>query len=320
MSTSAPFMRIAGELRHRIETGELSPGARVPSTRAIVDEWGVAMATATKVLTELRQQGLVRAVPGVGTVVAMHRQAVRATPVRRRQGNPDVELTEERIVAAAIAIADAEGLDAVSMRRMASETGVATMSIYRHVQDKDDLLLKMQDAVFHEFRVPSDPPDGWRARVEIAARMLWDSCRRHPWLAMAMSITRPQPLVGAMPFSEFVLAALDGVGLDHDTTFTAYITLVSYVRGMAVNLELEAEAQAITGIDNEEWLNAQERDVRAIVEGGRFPVFTRYVSQEYDFNLDNVFEFGLGRLLDGLSAHADKVKLERSNTGRHRSE
>ncbi|MYR86592.1 GntR family transcriptional regulator, partial [Streptomyces sp. SID685] len=59
--------QIVGELRRRIETGELAPGERVPSTREITRQWGVAMATATKVLTELRREGLVRAVPGVGT-------------------------------------------------------------------------------------------------------------------------------------------------------------------------------------------------------------------------------------------------------------
>ena len=79
MSTSAPaprYLEIAAELRRRIESGELAPGMRVPSTRGIVDEWGVAMATATRVLTELRQQGLVRAVPGVGTVVEGARRHV----------------------------------------------------------------------------------------------------------------------------------------------------------------------------------------------------------------------------------------------------
>lgn len=69
---AAPSLRIAAELRRRIETGELRPGDRVPSTRAITAEWGVAMATATKVLTALREAGLVRAVRGVGTVVAEH--------------------------------------------------------------------------------------------------------------------------------------------------------------------------------------------------------------------------------------------------------
>jgi len=274
----------------------------VPSTRAIVDEWGVAMATATKVLTELRHQGLVRAVPGVGTVVEGDRRGTRAAPPPRRHSSLERGLRSDRIVAAAIAIADAEGLSAVSMRRVANEVGVATMSLYRHVEDKDGLLLQMMDTVFRSWRLPPDPPAGWRPRVEIVARMIWDACRQHPWLASAMSITRPQASAGGLPVSEFLLAALDGLGLDHQATFTAYITLVNYVRGTAMNLELEAEAEAATGVDNEEWLDAQEPKMRAIIDADVFPVFTRYVSQDYDFSLDQLFEFGLARMLDGLAA------------------
>ena len=67
--TTPPYLRIVGELRRRIMAGELGPGDRVPSTRQIVREWGVAMATASRALTALRQESLVRAVPGVGMVV-----------------------------------------------------------------------------------------------------------------------------------------------------------------------------------------------------------------------------------------------------------
>jgi len=284
----------------------------VPSTRAIVDEWGVAMATATKVLTELRHQGLVRAVPGVGTVVEGDRRGPRAAPSPRRHSSLERGLTSDRIVAAAIAIADAEGLGAVSMRRVANEVGVATMSLYRHVEDKDGLLLQMMDTVFRSWRLPPDPPAGWRPRVEIVARMIWDACRQHPWLASAMSITRPQASAGGLPVSEFLLAALDGLGLDHQATFTAYITLVNYVRGTALNLELEAEAEAATGVDNEEWLDAQEPKMRAIIDSDVFPVFTRYVSQDYDFSLDQLFEFGLARMLDGLAVLVGGSPADRS--------
>ncbi|MFD0349486.1 GntR family transcriptional regulator [Kitasatospora aburaviensis] len=68
--TEPPFQRIAAELRRRIATGELAPGERVPSTRRIAQDWGVALATATKALTVLRLEGLVEALPRVGTVVA----------------------------------------------------------------------------------------------------------------------------------------------------------------------------------------------------------------------------------------------------------
>src|SRR5918997_2298751 len=79
-----PYRRIAREIAQRIAGGELAPGARVPSTRQIVERYGVAMATASKVLTHLRQQGLVRAGPGVGTVVvAPSRRTGPATPPDR---------------------------------------------------------------------------------------------------------------------------------------------------------------------------------------------------------------------------------------------
>lgn len=304
MSTSAQarYREIAAEIRRQIESGELAPGARVSSTRAIVDEWGVAMATATKVLTELRHEGLVRAVPGVGTVVEGNRRPERPVPPARRHAPPDGGLTSQLIVAAAIAVADAEGLAAVSMRRVATEIGVAPMSLYRHVADKERLLLEMLDAVFLSRQLPSDPPDGWRPRVELAARLMWDACRRHPWMARAMSITRPQALRGALPFSEFLLTALDRLGLDHQSTLTAYLTVINYVRGTAFNLELEAEEEAATGVDSEEWLESHEPDLRAFTETGEFPVFTRFVTQAYDFSLDQLFEFGLARMLDGLAA------------------
>jgi AcrR family transcriptional regulator len=261
------------------------------------------MATATRVLNELRQEGLVRAVPGVGTVVQGRGAAPSPAAVRpRRRATSAEALTPERIVDAAVAVADAEGLAAVSMRRVAGEIGAATMALYRHVADKEDLVVRMMNAVMEAWRPPAEPPAGWRPGVELAARVYWAGCREHPWMASALSITRPQPLAGALPFSEFLLATLDGLGLDHQTTFTAYLMLVNYVRGMALNLELEAEAEAATGVDNEEWMEAQEPQLAALVGAGEFPVFTRYVTREYDFDLDRLFDFGLQRMLDGLAA------------------
>lgn len=307
MRTSAEgprFRAIVDELRVRIKCGELAAGDRVPSTREIVRRWDVAMATATRVLSELQREGLVRAVPGVGTVVepmapvAPPPSSTRRAPVRRSTDEP---LTVTRIIAAGVAVADEEGLDALSMRRVAGELGVATMSLYRHVDDKDDLLLRMLDATLGEMRLPATPPDGWRARLELAARTFWNTLRRHPWAAPAMSFTRPQMLAGVIPYAEFVLSALAGLGLDHQTTLTAYITLLAYVRGTAMNIEQEAEAEAATGLDSETWMEGQAPALRALTESGRFPVFARVTSEDYDYDLDELFEFGLQRMLDGLA-------------------
>ncbi|MEW1912501.1 TetR/AcrR family transcriptional regulator C-terminal domain-containing protein [Kitasatospora sp. NPDC085895] len=315
------YRRIVDELRARIEQGELAPGDRVPSTREITRQWGVAMATATKALTELRRTGLVRAVPGIGTVVAAPQAPSPAGPppaaplpapvkaprtgATDPRGSRDAALTADRIVAAATAVADAEGLAALSMRRVAAELGVATMSLYRHVADKDDLLLRMLDTALAEFGFPDERPDGWREPLALAARMLWDTCRRHPWLAPALSMTRPQIVPSAMPFTEWVLGALDGRGLDPWTVFTTHLTLFNYVRGTAVNVESESTAMADSGLDADEWMATQEPALLALMDTGRFPLLQRHVTDGYDFDLDRLFEFGLQRLLDGIAALVD---------------
>ncbi|MER8185936.1 TetR/AcrR family transcriptional regulator C-terminal domain-containing protein [Kitasatospora sp. NPDC094015] len=303
------YAQIADELRQRIDSGELAPGDRVPSTREITRRWGVAMATATRVLTELRQAGLVRAVPGVGTVVtdraggarsAVAPPATRSAPAPRRQAAGSGP-TAERIVSTAIAVADAEGLAALSMRRVAAELGMATMSLYRHVADKEDLLTRMLEACFTDHPLPADPPDGWRPRLELVARALWTMFRRHPWLASALSVTRPQPVASALPFTEWVLEALDGRGLDLQAVFTAHLTLFNYIRGTALNLEMEAEAEALSGLTNDEWMDTQEPPLLALLTTGRYPTFARLATTGYDFDLDGLFEFGLQRILDGIA-------------------
>ena len=298
--TEPPYARIVAELRDRIESGALAPGDRVPSTREITRQWGVAMATASKVLSTLQQAGLVKAVPGTGTVVET-REAKSPQPQPHRRTHSESTLSVARTVATAITIADAEGIAAASMRRVAADLGVAPMSLYRHVVDKDDLVTHMLDTVLREARLPSDAPPDWRSRLEIAGRLLWHTFTVHPWLASALSLTRPQPVSGGLAYTEWVCGALDAAGLDLATTFTAHITLFNYIRGTAINLELEAEAEAVTGMDNEQWMDTQEAEMRRIIAGGEFPVFERLVTNEYDFDLTNLFEFGLQRLLDGMA-------------------
>jgi AcrR family transcriptional regulator len=323
-----PYARIAAELRDQITGGTLRPGERVPSTREIIQRWGVAMATATKVLATLRQEGLVHALPGVGTVVADRRRPTghAASPPSPAAGHqvpppptgqpaaergaahhagPETVLTTERIVAAAIAVADVEGLAGVSMRRVATELGVAAMSLYRHVADKDTLVLQMIDAEFGELSLPSDPPPGWRERLEFAARTLWAMFRRHPWMAQALSVTRPQLLTSTLAAGEWMLAALDGHGLDLATMLTAHITLFTYVRGTAVHLEFEAEAEAASGLNADEFMDTQVASMQSMMAAGEFPVLGRIAENAYDFNLDTVFEFGLQRLLDGYAVLID---------------
>jgi DNA-binding transcriptional regulator YhcF (GntR family) len=291
--TEPASARIAADLRRRISRGDLAPGERVPSTRELTQQWGVAMATATKALTILRQEGLVRSVRGVGTVVAE-----RERPQRTRQSATGP--AAERIVDTAIRVADAEGLATMSMRRLAAELGLAPMSLYQYVASKDDLVLLMIDRAFGEEPLPARPPASWRAALETSSRTQWACFRRHPWLAPAMSLTRPQAVPSALAHTEWALQALDGRGLDPVAAFTVHITLFGYVRGMAINLESENQAEAETGMTKDEWVDAHLRTLGRLMETGHFPMVERITSGEFDFDLDALFEFGLQRMLDGL--------------------
>ncbi|KZB85277.1 TetR/AcrR family transcriptional regulator C-terminal domain-containing protein [Amycolatopsis regifaucium] len=292
--TDPPYLRIAAEIRRRIVTGELREGQKIPSTRQIIAEWGVAMATATKVLATLKRDGLVIAKPGTGTVVAS--RAPKAAP------RTEAELSRERVVRAAIRIADAEGIRALSMRRVASGLGVATMALYRHVSAKDDLILEMADVALGEVRFPPDPPSGWRAQLELMARAQWALFRRHPWLAQALSVTRPQPLPNLLHHADWATRALDGHGLPSSTIMYAHITIFNHVRGTALNFEAEAESESGTARTADDWLAEHEPILWDLVSGGRFPNFTSVVMRApFDFDLDTLFEFGLQRLLDGFA-------------------
>ncbi|MCP9211568.1 TetR/AcrR family transcriptional regulator C-terminal domain-containing protein [Streptomyces sp. NEAU-Y11] len=300
-----PYLRIVATIRRRIAEGELAPGDRVPSTRQIAGEWGVALATATKALTTLRLEGLVESRPRVGTVVA---GTAPAAPTRKRPPSapdPEQELSLARIVRTAIEIADAEGLSALSMRGVAARLGVAAMSTYRYVASKEDLVLHMADAAFGEETYPANAPEDWRTRVEMGARTLWSLYRKHPWLAQLGSLTRPLLVPNLMVHGEWVLGALDGHGLDPTRVFDIHVLLYSHVQGLAAHLEMEAHAEAATGQSEDQWMDSRAPALQELVESGRFPTFTKVVGafeDGYDLRLDALFEFGLKALLDGLTS------------------
>ncbi|WP_217370888.1 TetR/AcrR family transcriptional regulator [Nonomuraea antri] len=143
MAAEPPCRRIVAEIRSRVLSGELRPGERMPSIRQIVQRWGVAIATATRVMATLRDEGLVEAKVGSGTVVSGRQPRV---------GAPKRTLSRGHLLRTAIAIADVEGLDAVSMRQL----GSGPMSLYRHVATKDELITQMVDVAFGEPELP-DP-------------------------------------------------------------------------------------------------------------------------------------------------------------------
>lgn len=294
-----PYRRIAAEIRRRIDLGELGPGDRVPSARQLTREHGVAIATATKVLALLRAEGLVLTRPGAGTVVA---PGPGAPPRARRADRSEPELSREWVVRTAIALADAGGLAAVSMRQIAAELHVATMSLYRHVRGRDELIMTMADAALADAPLPAVQPAGWRARLELLARAQWATYRRHRWLPHVISIARPQMMPHGMAHTEWALRATAGLGLDRQLRWHMAVTLMAYVRGIATNLEMRAQAEQDTGLTDDQWVHRQVGTFQQMIAAGGFSTMAALTMEgDVDLDLESIFEFGLRRLLDGYA-------------------
>ncbi|MFD7024015.1 TetR/AcrR family transcriptional regulator C-terminal domain-containing protein [Promicromonospora sukumoe] len=322
----SPYRRIAGELRARILAGDLRPGDRVPSVRQIAQRWGVAVATATRVTAVLRDEGLVEARVGSGTVVSAlagreragravtERTTAAAVPasestvsVAQRGTRPaggatsDQGLSRDHLLRAAIEIADAEGLEAVSMRRLAAQLGVGPMSLYRHVANKDELLVAMADRAFGEIDLPRTGPEGWRARLELTARRQWQLCRTHLWLSRTVSFTRPLLVPNMMAQTEWTLRALDGLGLPPAVRMREALALHGLVVTAALSLADEVEAEQDSGVTLDRWHAEQGARADELLRSGRFPLLAS-VPGEVARDVDGLFEYSLARHLDGFAA------------------
>ncbi|SDU68150.1 GntR family transcriptional regulator [Jiangella alkaliphila] len=295
-----PYRRIAAELRAGILAGELRPGERLPSVRQIAQRWGVAAATATRVMATLRDEGLAETRVGSGAVVARGaRPAVSARTPTRRTGPLPPTLTRAHLLRAAVAIADREGLDAVTMRRVAADLGVGPMSLYRHVATKDELVHHMVDDVVRAAELPDPGPDGWRPKLELVARRQWALCRRHLWLPRAISFTRPLLIPGLAAYTEWTLRALDGLGLSPRTRLREALTLHALVINVGASLADEIEAEHETGVTLDRWRQAQQQRTGELLDG-RFPLLAA-APVDVAPDLDGLFEYGLARHLDGFA-------------------
>jgi AcrR family transcriptional regulator len=216
-------------------------------------------------------------------------------------------LSVERIVAAGIALADREGLEAVSMRRVAQELGGGTMSLYRHVPGKGELLDLMFDRVVAEsVDVPDLPDDaGWRARLEALAWQSWRVFLRHPWL-LQISAARPPLGPGVLDSYHVLLEAVDGIGLD-GAEMNATVTLVAdFVAGAARRAIDSAQAAAHTGETDEAWWSARSSFWDEWFDPERYPIISRiYAEGGYEEEGEAAFAYGLARVLDGIQARVD---------------
>lgn len=305
MRKLSPHARIVAALQDQIASGELRPGQRVPSTRQIVSEWGVAMATAAKALAVLREQGWVRALPGTGTIVLDRPQ--HCPPVATTPGH--APLSRDKLVRAAIELADTDGRAALSMRRLAVWLDVGVMSLYRYVPDKEELLRLMADAAFGEEELPEPGPAGWRAKLELSARLQWRAYRRHPWLVTIMhnSLIRPPAVVSGIRLVDWELRALRGLGLDRRAALHTILALDGYVGGVAASHTLEIESEQDTGISGAQRVAGDRTIHRQLFGFGWFPDLEASVPPGATTltDLDELFEFGLHQHLDGIAATLD---------------
>ncbi|RJL27171.1 TetR/AcrR family transcriptional regulator [Bailinhaonella thermotolerans] len=204
-------------------------------------------------------------------------------------------LSLDRIVRAAVEVADAEGLAGLSMRKVAERLGFTTMSLYRHVPGRDHLVDLMRDAVLAE--EPGPPPAGsWRERLEACARQGWELRRRHPWLAEVRG-GRHVPGPNAVALYDRMLDTLRGTGLPPGEIVAAVGLVGRFLDAEAQTLNEAAEAERDTGVSDEEWWGARDSLFARL---DRYPTLTwLWESGAYDDPADP-FEFGLARVLDGI--------------------
>jgi AcrR family transcriptional regulator len=230
-----------------------------------------------------------------------------AEPGRR---GPRPALSTPEIVQRAIAIADAKGLDALTMRRLAEVLQVAPMALYTYVPGKAELLDLMLDAAYAQ--MPRTAPGGdWRARLTAVAadnRALFEA---HPWAA-TISSSRPPLGPGLMAKYEHELTALEHTGLDEVQTDAALTFVLDFVRSNALAAQAARTQSEESGMTDEQWWEANAPLLARVFDEARYPTAARVgaaagAAQGGAYSPDHAWEFGLERVLDGLAALIDRT-------------
>jgi AcrR family transcriptional regulator len=212
----------------------------------------------------------------------------RDPPARRTGG-----LSRERIVTAAIELADTDGLGALSMARLAERLGCGTMSLYRHIANKDELLTFMLSAA--PAPPPTADPSDWRGALADWAAGLWDVYHQHPWVLQTASAGPPAD-PGQLAWLDAGLAALGATGLAERDKLAAVMAVLHYVRGVAA---LAIDAGQADGPEYPALL-------RRLLDADRFPALAAAVEagvfDDADDDHQAEFRSGLGQLLDGIAA------------------
>ena len=220
----------------------------------------------------------------------------------RQEGGDRAPLSRDRVLRAAVAYADREGIAALSMRKLGEALGVEAMSLYNHVARKSDLLDGMIDLVFSEIELPAGDSAagdkaaaGWRAEMRKRAVSARLALRRHPW-AIGLMESRTSPGPATLTHHDAVLGCLRRAGFSVELTAHAYALLDSYIYGFALQ-------EASLPFDTGEGAARVAREISAGFTPGQFPYLTemamaRITAPGYDFG--DEFEVGLDLILNAL--------------------
>jgi AcrR family transcriptional regulator len=207
-----------------------------------------------------------------------------------------VPLSRERVLDAAIELADRGGLEAVTMRKLAQALGVEAMSLYNHVANKDDLVDATVERVVSEIELPSDGDD-WEAAIRRCATSAHDAFRRHPWACVpAMGPgSMPTEPSARMRYMEWLLATLREAGFSPEHAYHAYHALDSHILGFTL-WEL---GHSMPAGENLEDLAAK---FLPMLPPDEFPYLLEHAQQHLNPPADRVdeFEYGLDLILEGL--------------------
>ena len=210
-----------------------------------------------------------------------------------------VPLDRARIVAAAIALADEGGLDAVSVRKVAARLNAGPMRLYGYISTKEELFDLMVDEVQAEI-LPEERPGDWREALRVLAHRTRLAALRHEWLADLLG-GRPALGPNGLAVAEATLAALDGLA-DVDTVRRAVETVSAYFTG-AIRREIaDVRAERATGLSKRDWQRASGPYVTRMLATGRFPALARAVHDGTDVDAGTSFATGLDWVLDAVAA------------------
>ncbi|MFK3983340.1 TetR/AcrR family transcriptional regulator [Micromonospora sp. NPDC050397] len=217
---------------------------------------------------------------------------------------PRTGLTVDRIVDTAIALADTDGLAALSMRKLAERLGVGVMSLYTYVPSKAELIDVMLDTVLGRMERPEPVDAEWRTRLEQIARENLTTYQRHPWM-LEVAVQRPPMGPHLIAKYDYELRALADLGLTEVEMDSVLTLLLGYVAGAARGAVEADLVRRRTGMTDEQWWEVQAPLLAEVLDPDRYPVASAVGSAAGEANQGayeptRAFEFGLQRVLDGI--------------------